>query len=199
MAKQKVIYDLEDFPLKKNEGGLYSIFPYEKLDKHHKGLFKVGLTDSFDKRFEQYHTSYPIGFYDLLASPNKLRENYRVEATHDEGKRPSPEAREVARNKSKMKYYRHIEDYIFKDLNHLGADRLKATTRIREADERGGNTEWFYTSPPVLDKAFHNAFKIYGGRNYSPHLNEINKMAKENEKNSDYTGEIHYKIYSRKR
>ena len=59
MAKKKVIYDLEEFPLKNNDGGLYSIFPYEILDKHHKGLFKVGLTDSFDKRFEQYHTSYP--------------------------------------------------------------------------------------------------------------------------------------------
>ena len=49
---KKVIYDLEDFPLKKNDGGLYAILPYEKLDKNNKALFKVGYADSFEKRFE---------------------------------------------------------------------------------------------------------------------------------------------------
>ena len=38
---KKVIYDLEDFPLKKNEGGLYAILPYEKLVKNNKALFKL--------------------------------------------------------------------------------------------------------------------------------------------------------------
>jgi hypothetical protein len=51
MSKQKIIYEIDDFPIKKNEGGLYSILPYERLDKNKKALFKVGLAENFDKRF----------------------------------------------------------------------------------------------------------------------------------------------------
>ena len=81
--KDKVIYDLDEFPLKKNEGGLYSILPYERLN-HGKALFKVGLADSFDKRFENYHTDYPLGFYikNLLASPTKNKEDFKVHPFH---------------------------------------------------------------------------------------------------------------------
>ena len=79
MSKEKVIYQLEDYPLKKNEEGLYAILPYERLDKHKKELFKVGLAKSFDKRFESYHTDYPLGFYykNLLASPTKEKKDFQ--------------------------------------------------------------------------------------------------------------------------
>lgn len=197
MAKYKVIYDLDDFPLKKNEGGLYSILPYERLDKHKKALFKVGLADSFDKRFEQYHTYYPLGFYykNLLASPNKLKENFKVNAVGDDGKRPSPQQREQARKSSTIKYYKNIEKSIFHDIEEHGGKMLKTTTRIKNADERGGDSEWFYTNEKTLDTAFSNAFKKYGGKNLENNLNNINKNAEKNKKNATYTGEIHYKIH----
>ena len=197
MAKYKVINDLDDFPLKKNEGGLYSILPYERLDQHKKALFKVGLADSFDKRFEQYHTYYPLGFYykNLLASPNKLKENFKVNAVGDDGKRPSPQQREQARNSSTIKYYKNIEKSIFNDIKEHGGKMLKTTTRIKNADERGGDSEWFYTNEKTLDTAFSNAYKKYGGKNLENHLNDINKNAEKNKKNATYTGEIHYKIH----
>jgi hypothetical protein len=198
MSKYKVIYDLPDFPIKKGEGGLYAILPYEKLDREKKALFKVGLADDFDKRFESYHTYYPLGFYykNLLANPTKHREDFTIKAKAKDGKRPTPEEREKARIGSKVKYYKHIESEIFNDLEEHGADRLKATTRIRNADDRGGDTEWFYTNEKTLDDAFKHAFKVYGGRNLENHLNHINRNATQNKRNSTYTAEIHYKIYS---
>ena len=54
--KYVVIHDLEDFPLKNKDGGMYAILPYERLDKHGNALFKVGQADDFKKRFESYHT-----------------------------------------------------------------------------------------------------------------------------------------------
>jgi len=197
MSKYKVIYDLEDFPLKKHEGGLYSILPYERLDKHKKALFKVGLADSFDKRFEQYHTYYPLGFYykNLLASPNKLKDNDKI--VGKDGKRPSPEEREKAKKSSKIKYYKKIEKRIFEDIKNHGGQRLQTTTRIRNADENGGDSEWFYTDEPTLDRAFTDAYKIYGGKNLESHLNNINKIANANKKKATYTAEINYKIYSK--
>ena len=77
---------------------MYSILPYERLNRG-KGLFKVGLADNFDKRFENYHTDYPLGFYikNLLASPTKHKEDFKVHPFH-KGLRPSPEEKAVAKN-----------------------------------------------------------------------------------------------------
>ena len=199
MAKYKVINDLEDFPIKKNEGGLYAILPYEKLDKHGNAIFKVGLANSFEKRFENYHTDYPFGFYikSLLASPNKHREDFRTNPKTKDGVRPTPEERELARKTTGSKYYKHIESSIFKDIEAHGGKNLKSTTRIRDADEHGGNTEWFYTNEKTLDHAFTHAFKIYGGKNLDNHLKDINKNAAANKRGSTYNAEIHYKIYSK--
>lgn len=196
---KKIIYDLEDFPIKKNEGGLYAIFPYEKLDKHKKGLFKVGLADSYEKRFESYHTYYPLGFYykNLLVSPNKRSEDFKVHAVGEDGKRPTPEDRELARNKSKVKYYKHIENFIFRDIMDHGGQQLRTTTRSKYMDENGGVTEWFYTDEPTLDHAFEDAYKIYGGRNQNSHLKDIHKNAAKNKRDATYTAEIHYKIYNK--
>ena len=196
MSKEKVIYQLEDYPLKKNEGGLYAILPYERLDKHKKALFKVGLAESFDKRFESYHTDYPLGFYykNLLASPTKEKKDFKVNAVGKDGARPTPEEREKALRATTKKYYRHIENYIFKDLQEHGAKRLKTTTRIRNADENGGDSEWFYANEEQLDNAFKDAFKIYGGKNLDNHLKDINRNANANAKNATYKAEIYYKI-----
>ena len=172
---KKVIYDLEDFPLKKNDGGLYAILPYEKLDKNNKALFKVGYADSFEKRFEQYHTYYPFGFYykNLLATPTKKKNE-----------------------QTKKQYYGNIEKSIFHNIQNNGGKVLKTTTRTKKnyTKEHGGDSEWFYTNEKTLDNAFNDAFKNYGGKNLNTHLTDINNEAKKNKKKSTYTGEIHYKI-----
>ena len=202
MSKYRVIYDLPDFPIKKDEGGLYSILPFERLDKDKKAVFKVGLADSFDKRFEGYHTDFPLGFYykNLLASPTKGIEDKpkKKTETDKEVKKPklTPDEKRQLRINERKKYYRKIETAIFKDIEEHGGDRVKATTRIRNADENGGDTEWFYTDEKTLDNAFKNAYKIYGGRNLENSLSHINRTATKNKREATYTGEIHFKVFA---
>jgi hypothetical protein len=195
MSKYRVIYDLPDFPIKKDEGGLYSILPFERLDKDKKAVFKVGLADSFDKRFEAYHTDFPLGFYykNLLASPTK---GIREFQTDTRGLKLTQDAKRNLRTNDRKRYYRKIETAIFKDIEKHGGDRVKSTTRIRNADENGGDTEWFYTDEKTLDNAFKNAYKIYGGRNLENSLSHINRTATKNKREATYTGEIHFKVFA---
>ena len=195
MSKYRVIYDLPDFPIKKDEGGLYSILPFERLDKDKKAVFKVGLADSFDKRFEGYHTDFPLGFYykNLLASPKK---GIREFQTDTRGLKLTQDAKRNLRTNDRKRYYRKIETAIFKDIEDHGGDRVKSTTRIRNADENGGDTEWFYTDEKTLDNAFKNAYKIYGGRNLENSLSHINRTATKNKREATYTGEIHFKVFA---
>ena len=195
MSKYRVIYDLPDFPIKKDEGGLYSILPFERLDKDKKAVFKVGLADSFDKRFEGYHTDFPLGFYykNLLASPTK---GIREFQTDTRGLKLTQDAKRNLRTNDRKRYYRKIETAIFKDIEDHGGDRVKSTTRIRNADENGGDTEWFYTDEKTLDDAFKNAYKIYGGRNLQNSLSHINRTATKNKREATYTGEIHFKVFA---
>jgi hypothetical protein len=195
MSKYRVIYDLPDFPIKKDEGGLYSILPFERLDKDKKAVFKVGLADSFDKRFEGYHTDFPLEFYykNLLASPKK---GIREFQTDTRGLKLSQDAKRNLRTNDRKRYYRKIETAIFKDIEDHGGDRVKSTTRIRNADENGGDTEWFYTDEKTLDDAFKNAYKIYGGRNLQNSLSHINRTATKNKREATYTGEIHFKVFA---
>jgi hypothetical protein len=192
--KDKVLYDLDNFPLKKNEGGLYSILPYERLNRG-KALFKVGLADNFDKRFENYHTDYPIGFYikNLLASPTKHKEDFKVKPIY-EGLRPSPEEKTVAKKATNIKYLKHVEKFVFKEIKENGGKQLRTTTRVREANENGGVSEWFYTNERTLDNAFKEAKEKFGGKNLENHLKNINEIADKNQKKSNYKAEIYYKI-----
>ena len=210
LEQPKIIYHLPDFPLKKSEdkGGIYAILPYEKLDKNNKALFKVGLANNFAHRFEQYHTYYPFGFYykNLLSNPVKGKEDFVSEPHHEEGKRPTPDERDEAKYRSKIRYLKHIENYVFDKIEQgVGRDkgqRLLTSTRVKNADKKKskfGETEWFYTDEKVLNNAFEDAFKVFGkdGKtyNYKSHLDDINKNAENAKKNATYTAEIHYKIY----
>ena len=165
------------------------------MDKDKKAVFKVGLADSFDKRFEGYHTDFPLGFYykNLLASPKK---GIREFQTDTRGLKLSQDAKRNLRTNDRKRYYRKIETAIFKDIEKHGGDRVKSTTRIRNADENGGDTEWFYTDEKTLDDAFKNAYKIYGGRNLQNSLSHINRTATKNKREATYTGEIHFKVFA---
>ena len=198
--KFKVIHDIEDFPVRATDGGLYAILPYEKLDKDKKALFKVGLADNFDRRFESYHTYYPLGFYykNLLLNPNKQlnevrkKTNEQFKKTHKG--RPTPEQREALKKTTRIKNYLSAEKSVFRDIKELGGQQLRTTTRVKNANETGGESEWFYTNQETLDKAFAKANKEYGGKLLATHLNDINKNAANNRSGSTYTGEIYYKI-----
>ena len=190
IKKQYVIDNIPEIP--KDQGGLYSIMPYEKLDKHGKAVFKVGYAMSFKNRFEQYHTSYPLGFYmkNLLAEPTEERENFYYKDPKNRNKRAL----------HKKTYYGEIERNIFQDLKDEGAEQLFSTTRVKNGKMRDGvyvgQTEWFYASPKQVDNAFDFAYKIYGGKPYSAHLNNINREADKHRGGNSYSAEIHYKIYS---
>ena len=199
--KEKVVESLEvdGKKVKEKEGGIYSLFPYEKLNKGN-GLFKVGLADSFSHRIESYHTYYPLGFYykNLLLNPNKHLNEVRKQTNEQFKKkhkgRPSPEQRAALNKTTRHINYLTAEKSLFHDIKELGGQQLRTTTRIKNANETGGESEWFYTNQQTLDRAFAKANKEYGGKLLATHLNDINKNAANNKSGSTYTGEIHYKI-----
>ena len=186
--KYVVIHDLEDFPLKNKDGGMYAIMPYERTDRHGNALFKVGQADDFKKRFESYHTYYPLGFYykNLLANPRANRKGV-------DGKRLGDKT-----------YYNKVENFIHKDIVEHGGTQLKTTTRIKNSKKNVnnlGDTEWFYTDEKTLDKAFDDAHNKFGGNKYNASVRGINTEADKNEKamnknkkGDNYKAEIYYKI-----
>lgn len=189
--KYKVIYDLDDFPLKKNEGGMYAILPYERLDDKGKAMFKVGLADNYGVRFESYHTDYPAGFYyaNLLASPTIQKKNFEIKG------RVSPELREKKKKTAQKKYFNYVEKFIFEDIQKNGGKRYKTTTRVKNAGADGrGQSEWFYASEKEIDTAFANANKVFGGKKLDNNLAQINQDADKNKKNNTYTAEIFYHV-----
>ena len=50
MSKHTVLRD----ELKVKGGGIYCFLPYERLDKHKKAVFKIGLAIDFNQRTENY-------------------------------------------------------------------------------------------------------------------------------------------------
>jgi hypothetical protein len=196
IKKTSVLDELPNIP--KGSGGLYAVLPYERLDKNGKALFKVGQADNFKKRFEQYHTYYPLGFYykNLLANPIKETSGHHYIDKEDRNKKKL----------NKKKYYNEIEHYIQDEIKDDGGKQLYSTTRVKDAqkDKDGnikGQTEWFYATPRTIDEAFKDAFKVYGGKAYSGSLDDINKQADKNMRPAKnlpvYNAEIHYKIYTR--
>jgi hypothetical protein len=182
MSKKYVtIHDLDNFKVHSGEGGMYAILPYERLNKQGKGVFKVGQADDYKKRFESYHTYYPLGFYykNLLTEPRL-------------NKRDTPREKITVR-----KQYNRIEHSIHEDIVKHGGKQLLSTTRVKNAgkyDNVGGETEWFYANEKAVDDAFKHAYKTYGGRLHSDDLSGINKQANQNKKGSDYNAEIYYKF-----
>ena len=192
----KKTYAVDELPnIPKGSGGLYSILPYERLHDG-KAMFKIGMATTFKHRFEQYHTYYPQGFYfqNLLANPTKESASSYYTDTDDRNKRKL----------NKRTYYQKVETAIQKDLIKHGAKQLYSTTRTKKAKEENkvlkGQTEWFYTSPEVINDSFKHAYKIYGGKQYSNDLSDINeqadKLPKATRKEPVYDAQIHYKIYS---
>jgi hypothetical protein len=180
--KYTVIQDLEDFKVNKGDGGMYAIMPYERLDKHGNALFKVGQAKDFRKRFESYHTYYPDGFYykSLLKNPRANRKNENGERILNE-----------------KTYYNKVEKSLHQDIIDRKGKRLLTTTRVKNSKinpENLGDTEWFYTDPKTLDKAFKATHQKFGGSLYNKDLDHINKEARKASIGANYKAEIYYKI-----
>ena len=120
--------------------GIYAFFPFDMLDKDGYGVFKIGMTGHFHNRIGSYHTYLPEGIYFIafLKNPSKLRGDMDL-----------------------TRYYVMIEKEISKDIKRLGG--LAITMAIRYKDE--GETEWIYCNQDMIDEAFENAYKKYGGKN----------------------------------
>jgi hypothetical protein len=169
--KFSYVYDEIGYKL----GGCYAFTPYDNIDRNGKTLVKVGFTVNFRNRFEDYYTSFTTGVYIL-----NLLENPTI--------KPIP-SRDDKKDTNKFYYikrvfYLKVERFIMDEIIRLGGIRIKSTTRITNADEKGGETEWFYTKIEWVKQAFRNAKEMYDGRLYSP-KQDIKKQAKEDLANKD--------------
>ena len=130
-------------------GGLYAIFPFDKLDKNGKGVFKIGMTTgTFRRRFESYHTSFPGGFYTLALLGDPPVQGTRGSAAE-----------------TKHEKYHAIEEYILEWIQMYGGSIVYSTTRVNRPNTlKEGRTEWVYCTLQTLHDAFENAHTWAKGR-----------------------------------
>jgi len=122
-------------------GGLYAYFPYEKFDSSNKGMIKVGYAENFNSRTDgSVHHYFPDGVYYLAFF--QVDERFKPKDT------------------SLKQYLSKLEKEVFKVLVDLGAEPYKAKSRVNNE----GYTEWFYTSPSVVVKAFKYIDKTSKGK-----------------------------------
>jgi len=166
---------LSEEGFKKSDGGIYAYMPFENLDKHKYGLFKIGLAESLEGRLDGYHSYYPLGVY--LAA---ILKNPRV-----------------PRGEKKSDAYKKVEKFIHSKLeDDRTVTRIYSTTRNlhMKNDDGRGRTDWFYASMRHILDVFDEAQEIYGGEVYERHLDDINKNYKENKAKKHYEGKIVYQL-----
>jgi hypothetical protein len=137
---------------------MYCIFPFTNLEESktmkgddRMGCFKFGMTaTSFQKRFDQYHTSFPAGVY-IFALLSELKIPI--------GTRNTP-------RKTKTQFYLIVEKFMFECLRKLGAEQIRSTARIKSLGTdpgAGGVTEYFHCSIAVTHEAIRQTWKKFGG------------------------------------
>lgn len=153
-------------------GGVYAFFVFDELDKKGKGVYKIGMATSFQKRIAGYHTYLPGGLYYkcLLENPSLKREG-----------------------KSDKVYYTMIEKEIFKDIKERGGKVIEMKIRKRDY----GETEWIYADEKAVVEAFDRAYKKYGGKNTHLHVienlnKELKPIARELKKDPIFEGKIFF-------
>ena len=172
-----------------HNGGIYCFMPFERLDKHKKAIFKIGMSMNFSSRAEAYHTYFPLGVYMIafLENPQPMRVT-----------RSQPQL-------SKREYYLKVERWIMDYIAKNGGQRIYSTTRVHNANvAKEGETEWFYCTETLIHQAFIEAEKKFNGiihlfylEGLDPVTNRftsINETANQNERYlPHYTGKIIYK------
>jgi len=150
--------------------GIYCFFPFDSLDKHKKGVFKIGMTGNFDKRIRSYHTYLPQGMYYVAFLKNpSLKKN----------------------GMDTYEYYVKIEKEIFENVKAFGGEVIKMDIR----KHNNGETEWIYANEKMIEKAFDLAYIKYGGKRTDLVIGMLNKLEKEKvklEKDKIFKGEIYF-------
>ena len=158
-------------------GGVYCIYPFSSLDKKGKGVFKIGVANSsFYNRCEgQYHTFFPMGFqYKALLERPTLKKNV---------------------NETREAYYERIEKEIY---DRVVRDKCSTAIFSGARVVLGGKTEWVYTTPKCIDRAFAWADKRYGGTFHDVTItNKILARDEPTAKDTIFVGEI--KFHNQKR
>ena len=120
-------------------GGIYCFYPWDVIDSQHSGVFKIGKSEKFPQRIDNYHTALPGGvfFKAFLVNPTKGKFNFE----------------------SKAQYLSRVEKHIYDYVKKGGGEPVNM--EIRKRDE--GQTEWIYCKSRAIDKAFGNAAGKFGG------------------------------------
>ena len=121
--------------------GIYCFYPFDSKLVNNKGVFKIGMTTSFDKRTYGYHTYLPQGVYIVamfMPMKHKDKDEY--------GKVGLP------------KYYKRIEDEIFKEIILRGGEMVTMNVRLK-----GGKTEWIFADFNTIEDVFEEKHAKYGG------------------------------------
>jgi hypothetical protein len=125
--------------------GVYCFYPFDSPLKNNKGVFKLGMTTSFDKRTYAYHTYMPEGVYVVAMFRPSTR---------------SKERREDEKGKEGLaKYYTRIERELFRDILNNGGEMVRMNVRKND-----GRTEWVYANFDIIEDAFERFKLKYGGK-----------------------------------
>lgn len=150
--------------------GVYCFFPFDSLDKHKKGVFKIGMTGHFDKRAKNYHTYLPQGMFYKCFLRNPTLEKNGLDT---------------------YQYYVKIEKEIFKNIKEFGGEVIEMQTRRRN----NGETEWIYASEKMIEDAFDLAYEKYGDKNTDLEigdLSHLNRLKPKLERDKIFKGEIYF-------
>jgi len=150
--------------------GIYCFFPFDSLDRHKKGVFKIGMAGNFDNRIRSYHTYLPQGFYyKCFLNKPSLKKN----------------------GLDTFRYYVMIEREIFNNIVANGGQIIHMAIRKKNR----GETEWIYASEKMIEDAFDAAYEKYGGKHTDLEigdLHDLDKARAELKKNSIFRGEIYF-------
>ena len=163
--------------------------PFDKVDKNHKAVFKIGLAINYNSRTEQYHTYFPNGVYMIAFLENPPLKSQKT--------------RSISKLQTKKQLYQNIETSIMNHVISLGGKKIYSTTRITKPnDRREGSTEWIYCNEIDIHEAFVKAKNNYGGtlklyylegKDDKGKYTSINQIARQEEKvKPSFVGEIIY-------
>ena len=157
-------------------GGLYAICPYDFIDNTGRAIIKIGLSaKSLDKRFDNYHTYFPMGFYfiSILEKP-VIRNGLDISKS----------------------LYHIVEKEIIENVLDIDKKSVRVYSTTRQGTEGIGNTEWVYALPNAVTQAFHMAQKKYGGEINTKHKkfdnNNIHHATRKIRKGNFITTQVHF-------
>ena len=204
-----------------DRGGLYSIYPFDNINKDGFGLFKVGMAkESLHNRCDHYYTYFPEKF--IIVSLLEFVD-YPPEVYADKRYKSVIKLRKSKKNPEgavKTVYHKYVfekEKECHKFLLDKGSTQLYSNGRVTnpqlvvgDNDElvklsKKGATEWFYTKEEWIKEWFdkeHAKLKQPRTRNgpeqtklYLRPLNEsVNKLPKTNPVKDKFIGETSYNL-----